>query len=83
MLLSPISHGMRSYNFLRLIYNKVTSRSYGYFLRFSYFYFLRKKTQGILGVTQKPHGILDYTTTPHYLQDPVATHWPATQTWCT
>jgi hypothetical protein len=24
-----------------LIYNKVTSRSYSYFLKFSYFYFLR------------------------------------------
>jgi hypothetical protein len=55
---------MRSCNFLRLIYNKVTSRSYGYFLKFSYFYFLRnwffqlcqklqslvKEAQGILGV---------------------------------
>jgi hypothetical protein len=56
---------MRSYNFFRLIYNKVTSRSDGYLLKFSYFYFLRnwffqlcqklqslvRKTQGILGVT--------------------------------
>ena len=33
---------MKSCNFLRLIYNKVTSRSYGYFLKFLYFYFLRK-----------------------------------------
>jgi hypothetical protein len=49
---------------LRLIYSKVTSRSYGYFFKFSYLNFLRnrfiqlcqklqsleKKTQGILGV---------------------------------
>jgi hypothetical protein len=28
---------MRSYNFWRLMFNKVTSRSYGYFLKFSYF----------------------------------------------
>jgi hypothetical protein len=55
---------MRSCNFLRLIYNKVTSRSYGYFFKFSYFNLLRnwffqlcqkqqslvKKTQGILVV---------------------------------
>jgi hypothetical protein len=27
---------------LRLIYNKVTSRSNGYFLKFSYFYFFDK-----------------------------------------
>jgi hypothetical protein len=33
---------MRSCNFLRLIYNKVTSRSYGYFLKFSYFNFFEK-----------------------------------------
>jgi hypothetical protein len=33
---------MRSYNFLRMIYNKVTSRSYGYFLIFSYFNFFEK-----------------------------------------
>jgi hypothetical protein len=32
---------MRSCNFLRLISNKVTSRTYGYFLKVSYFYFLR------------------------------------------
>jgi hypothetical protein len=50
---------------LKLIYNKLTSRSYGYFLKFSYFIFVRnwwfqlrqklqslvKKTQGILGIT--------------------------------
>jgi hypothetical protein len=55
---------MRRSNFLRLISNKVTSRSYSYFLNFSYFYFLEnwffqlrqrlqslaRKTQGILGV---------------------------------
>jgi hypothetical protein len=55
---------VRSCNFLRLIYNNVTSRSYGYFLKYSYFDFLRnwffqlcqklqslvKKTQRILGV---------------------------------
>jgi hypothetical protein len=48
---------MRSYNFLRLISNKITSRSYNYFLKVSYFYFLRnwffqlgQKTQGILRV---------------------------------
>jgi hypothetical protein len=29
---------MRSYNFWRLMFNKVTSRSYGYFLKFSYFF---------------------------------------------
>jgi hypothetical protein len=38
---SPRSHGIRIYNFLKLISNKVTSRSYSYFLKFSYFYFLR------------------------------------------
>jgi hypothetical protein len=32
---------MRNCNFLRLVYNKVTSRSYGYFLKFSYFNFLK------------------------------------------
>jgi hypothetical protein len=41
MLLSPSSHGMRSCNFFRLIYSKVTSRSYNYFLKFSYLNFLR------------------------------------------
>jgi hypothetical protein len=49
---------------LRLISNKVTLRSYNYFLKFSYFYFFEKlvfltmsksakfgkKTQGILGI---------------------------------
>jgi hypothetical protein len=30
-----------SYNILRLISNKVTSRSYSYFLKVSYLYFLR------------------------------------------
>jgi hypothetical protein len=66
ILLSPRYHGMKSWNFLRLrlIFNKVTSRSYGYFLKFAYFYFLRnwffqlrqklrslvKKSQEILGV---------------------------------
>jgi hypothetical protein len=29
---------MRSCNFWRLMFNKVTSRSYGYFLKFSYFF---------------------------------------------
>jgi hypothetical protein len=57
---------MRHYDFLRLVSNKVTSRSYGHFHQFSCFYFLRnwffqlcqklqsliKKTQGILGVKQ-------------------------------
>jgi hypothetical protein len=55
---------MRSYNFLRLIYNKVTSNSCNYFLKFLHIYNLRiwffqlcqklqslvKNTQGILGV---------------------------------
>jgi hypothetical protein len=36
-----LSHRMRSSNFLRLIYNKVILGSYSYFLKFSYFYFLR------------------------------------------
>jgi hypothetical protein len=38
MLLSPRSHGMRRCNFWRLMFNKVTSRSYNYFLKFSYFF---------------------------------------------
>jgi hypothetical protein len=53
---------MRSYNFWRLMFNKVTSRSYNYFLKFSYFVLVEKwipptrsetgkKTDGILGVT--------------------------------
>jgi hypothetical protein len=29
---------MRSCNFWRLMFNKVTSRSYSYFLKFSYFF---------------------------------------------
>jgi hypothetical protein len=29
---------MRSCNVWRLMFNKVTSRSYGYFLKFSYFF---------------------------------------------
>jgi hypothetical protein len=33
---------MRNCNFLRLIYKKVASRSYNYFLKFTYFNFLRK-----------------------------------------
>jgi hypothetical protein len=52
---------MRRCNFLRLIYNKVTSRSYSYFLKVSYFEKLilppmsktakfGKKTQRILAV---------------------------------
>jgi hypothetical protein len=36
MLWFPSFHGMKSYNFLRLIYNKVTLWSYGYFLKFSF-----------------------------------------------
>jgi hypothetical protein len=32
------SHGMRSYNFWRLMFNKVTLRSYNYFLKFSYLF---------------------------------------------
>jgi hypothetical protein len=61
-LLDPIEWGATK--ILRLIYNKVTSQSYGYFLKFSYFNFLKnwffqpcqklqsfvKKTQGILGI---------------------------------
>jgi hypothetical protein len=55
---------MRSCNFLRLIHNKVTSRSYSYFLKFSYLNFFEdlifptksqtakfgKKTEGILEI---------------------------------
>jgi hypothetical protein len=55
---------MRSYNFWRLMFNKVTSRYYSYFLKFSYFFWVEKwippsrsetveigkKTEGILGV---------------------------------
>ena len=41
ILQSPRSHGMRRCDFLRLVSNKVTSRSYNYFPQFSYFYFLR------------------------------------------
>jgi hypothetical protein len=55
---------MRSCNFGRLMFNKVILRSYSYFLKFSYFFWLRsgffqigqnlqklvKKTKGILGV---------------------------------
>jgi hypothetical protein len=41
MLLSPRSHGMRSCNFWRLMFDKVTSRSYSYFLKFSYFFWWR------------------------------------------
>jgi hypothetical protein len=59
MLLSPKSHGLKSCNFLRLIYNRVTSRSYGHFLKFSYFYFLRnwffqlcQKLQSLVKKTQ-------------------------------
>jgi hypothetical protein len=62
---------MRIYNFLRLIHNKVTSRSYNYFVNFSYFSFLRnwffqlcqklqslvKKTEGILGVKGTAMGV--------------------------
>jgi hypothetical protein len=69
---------MRNCNFLRLIYNKVTSRSYGHFLKFSYFNFLRnwffqlcqklqslvKKTQGILGVNSKPPDLSPSLTNP-------------------
>jgi hypothetical protein len=62
MLLSPRSHGMKSSNVLRLIYNKVTSRSYNYFLKFSYFYFLRnwfsQVCQKLQSLVQKPQGIL-------------------------
>jgi hypothetical protein len=61
-LLNPME--MRSWNFWRLMFNKVTSRSYSYFLKFSYFFWWRnglhqvgqklqklvKKTDGILGV---------------------------------
>jgi hypothetical protein len=55
---------MSSCNFLRLIFNKVTPRSYGYFFKASYSFLKKKlifptmsktaefgkKTQGILGV---------------------------------
>jgi hypothetical protein len=55
---------MRSCNFWRLMFNKVTSGSYGYFFKFSYFFWYRngilqvgqklqklvKETEGILGV---------------------------------
>jgi hypothetical protein len=55
---------MRSCNFWRLMFNKVTLGSYGYFFKFSYFFWYRngilqvgqklqklvKKTEGILGV---------------------------------
>jgi hypothetical protein len=55
---------MWSYNFWRLMFNKVTSRSYIYFLKFSYFFWSRngflqvgqkvqklvRKIEGILGV---------------------------------
>jgi hypothetical protein len=32
------SYGMRSCNFLRLMSNKITSRSYSYFFKFLYFF---------------------------------------------
>jgi hypothetical protein len=35
-------HGIRSYNFWRLMFNKVTSRSYSYFLKFSYLFWVEK-----------------------------------------
>jgi hypothetical protein len=38
MLEFPKSHGMRSCNFWRLMFNKVTSRSYSYFLKFLNFF---------------------------------------------
>jgi hypothetical protein len=55
---------MRTCDFWRLIFNKVTSRSYGYFLKFSFFFWVEKwippsrsksaeigqKTEEILGV---------------------------------
>jgi hypothetical protein len=70
---------------LRFISNKVTSRSYGYFLKFSYFYFLRnfffqqcqklhslvKKSQGILGVNT----ILEPTTIKQALASSNAREW--------
>jgi hypothetical protein len=53
---------MRSWIFLRLIYNKVTSRSYSYFLKFVYFSFLRnwffQPCQKLQSLVQKPQGIL-------------------------
>jgi hypothetical protein len=42
---------MRSCSFWRLIFNKVTSRSYGYFLKFSSFFFGSRN--GFLQVGQK------------------------------
>jgi hypothetical protein len=59
MLLSPKSQGMRSCNFWRLMFNKVTSRSYNYFLKLVEKWIpptrsetteIGKKTEGILGV---------------------------------
>jgi hypothetical protein len=70
-------------NFLRLIYNKVTSRSYGYFLKISYFHFLSnwyfqlcqklqslvQKTQGILGV--KAHYLNKNRVPPTWRDHPI------------
>jgi hypothetical protein len=55
---------MRNYNFLRLSSKKVTWRSYGYFLKFAYFYFLRnlffqlcQKLQSLIQKIQRILGI--------------------------
>jgi hypothetical protein len=49
-------------NFLRLIHNKVTLRSYSYFLKFSYFIFLRnwffQLCQELQSLVKNPQGIL-------------------------
>jgi hypothetical protein len=49
---------MRSYNFWRLMFNKVTSSYYGYFLKFSYFFWQRN---GFLQVGQKLHKLVKKT----------------------
>jgi hypothetical protein len=63
---------MRSCNFLRLIYNKLTSRSYGYFLKFSYFYFLRnwffQLCQKLQSLVKKTQGILEVNTNQKLFQ---------------
>ena len=54
---------MRSCNFLRMIYNKVTLRSYDYFLKFSYFFQSCQKLQSLVKNHKEFYGLISY----HYI----------------
>jgi hypothetical protein len=66
---------MRRCNFLRLMSNKITSRSYSYFLKVSYSSFLRnwffQLCQKLQSLVKKPQGILEVKRVSYISLEPL------------